>query len=108
MITSAAEAPGLLAIAFLVDGRGRKWSLRAGLLLTGLSILLLLAAGPGGGAQLFMLFLSRAGIMGAYSVLYIYTPEIYPTKVGGVSGGECGVRMDPWSASTTGESRDPQ
>ncbi|KAL6776502.1 hypothetical protein ACKKBG_A21405 [Auxenochlorella protothecoides x Auxenochlorella symbiontica] len=81
VITSAAEAPGLLAIAFLVDGRGRKWSLRAGLLLTGLSILLLLAAGPGGGAQLFMLFLSRAGIMGAYSVLYIYTPEIYPTKL---------------------------
>lgn len=82
MITSLSEAPGLVAAAFLVDRRGRKWSLRAGLALTGATILLLLVAGSGTSMELVMLFLSRAGIMGAYSVLYIYTPEIYPTKAG--------------------------
>lgn len=80
LLTTFSEAPGMLMAAALVDGRGRKWSLRAGMALTGAAILLLLLAGPGSSLELGLLFVSRAGIMGAYSILYIYTPEVYPTK----------------------------
>ncbi|KAK2075775.1 hypothetical protein QBZ16_001516 [Prototheca wickerhamii] len=76
LLTTFSEAPGMLMAAALVDGRGRKWSLRAGMALTGGAILLLLLAGPGSSLELGLLFVSRAGIMGAYSILYIYTPEI--------------------------------
>lgn len=89
VITTIAEAPGILIAAALIDRRGRKWTLRAGLLTCGLSILMLVIiqqpsssnASNNHGFSLFLLFLARASIMAAFSVLYVYTPEIYSTAV---------------------------
>ena len=79
-VTSLAEAPGLLVAALLIDTKGRLWCLRSGLVLCSICILLLLL--PGGNTlQLVLLFISRAAIEGTFSVLYVYTPELYPTKV---------------------------
>ena len=79
-ICTVAEAPGMVVAALLIDSRGRKWSLRAGMILTALALLPIVASPPYG-LQLSFLFISRASIMGAFSVLYVYTPEFLPTKV---------------------------
>lgn len=76
LVTTAAEAPGLLAAQQLIDSRGRKWTLRAGLALCGFSLLALLAAGAGSrGLSLLLLFLARGAIEATFSVLYVYSPE---------------------------------
>eukprot|EP00887_Chlorella_sp_A99_P004750 scaffold4.g4750.t1 len=81
LITATAEAPGLLAAAALIDTRGRKWTLRAGLLLCGGALLLLLGATPWRAGALLLLFVARGGIEATFSVLYVYSPEVYPTHV---------------------------
>lgn len=80
LVTTAAEAPGLLAAAALVDTIGRKWTLRSGLFLCSLALLSLLAVQTAG-LQIAALFVARGAIEGTFSVLYIYTPEMYPTHV---------------------------
>ncbi|PRW59112.1 organic cation carnitine transporter 7-like isoform A [Chlorella sorokiniana] len=80
LIASTAEAPGLIAAASLIDRKGRKWTLRLGLLACTAALLGLLAD-PSRGGQLALLFASRAAVEGSYSVLYVYSPELYPTIV---------------------------
>lgn len=74
-VTTLAEAPGLLAAAALIDGKGRKWTLRAGLGVCAAALAALAADLPRGG-QLALLFAARACIEGTFSVLYVYTPEV--------------------------------
>lgn len=71
LISTAGEAPGLLACMVLIDSRGRRWTLQAGMLLCGGALLLLAAAaavsgGGGGGAHgalaLLLLFVARGSI----------------------------------------------
>ncbi|KAL4523356.1 hypothetical protein Ndes2526A_g08050 [Nannochloris sp. 'desiccata'] len=89
LITSAAEAPGLLVAAFFIDDKGRVWCLRAGLLLCSACVLTLLAVPSdslessswSSSIQLALLFIARASIEASFSVLYVYTPEIYSTKI---------------------------
>ena len=79
-ITALAEAPGLLVAALLIDSKGRVWCLRAGMALCSIAIFSLLFHG-GKVLQLILLFVSRAAIEGTFSVLYVYTPELYPTTI---------------------------
>jgi MFS family permease len=79
-ITALAEAPGLLVAALLIDSKGRVWCLRAGMALCSVAIFSLLFQG-GKVLQLILLFVSRAAIEGTFSVLYVYTPELYPTAI---------------------------
>eukprot|EP00890_Picochlorum_soloecismus_P001562 jgi/Picsp_1/2406/NSC_05867-R1_synaptic vesicle 2-related len=79
-ITALAEAPGLLVAALLIDSKGRVWCLRAGMALCSIAIFSLLFNG-GKVLQLILLFVSRAAIEGTFSVLYVYTPELYPTTI---------------------------
>ncbi|KAK9784698.1 hypothetical protein WJX73_003774 [Symbiochloris irregularis] len=76
-ITTTAELPGLLVAAALADVIGRKWCISLGLTcIAGFMMALLwfpLSVG--------LLFGGRAASMGAYTVLFIYTPEVFPTKV---------------------------
>lgn len=74
-VTTLAEAPGLLLAALLIDVKGRKWTLWAGLLLSG-AALGSLVLDPPRAAQLAMLFVARASIEGTFSVLYVYSPEV--------------------------------
>ena len=72
LVTTVAEAPGLLAAASLIDSKGRKWTLRAGLGVCAAALCALVADPPRAG-QLALLFVARACIEGTFSVLYIYT-----------------------------------
>lgn len=89
LITSAAEAPGLLVAALFIDGKGRVWCLRAGLVLCSACVLTLLAVPSdslessswGSSIQLALLFIARASIEATFSVLYVYTPELYSTTI---------------------------
>lgn len=80
LITSAAEAPGLAIAALLVDVKGRIWCIRSGMLLCAGSILGLLVASTHA-VQLVLLFCARACVEGTFCVLYVFTPEQYPTHV---------------------------
>jgi MFS family permease len=89
LITSAAEAPGLAAAAFFIDGKGRVWCLRAALLLCSACVLTLLAVPTdatsstswSSSIQLGLLFTARASIEASFSALYVYTPELYSTSI---------------------------
>lgn len=80
LITAAAEAPGLLVAALFVDSKGRLWCIRVGMIACGISVLGLLGITSHWG-QLALLFVSRACIEGTFSVLYVYTPELFPTTL---------------------------
>ena len=81
LLTSLAEAPGLAVAAFFVDSKGRTVCLRSGLFMCACCVLGLVAVPTSRVSQLVMLFASRACIEGTFSVLYVYTPELYPTSV---------------------------
>ena len=67
---------GLLAVAILVDWLGRKKNMAGGLVLAGATTLGLL-----GTTSEALLFFGRAGITGAFTVLFIYTPEVRGTSL---------------------------
>lgn len=77
-ITALSEAPGILGAALLVDTKGRLWCLRVGMLVCAVCVSIL----PFGNhtLQLVILFVARAAIEGTFCVLYVYTPELYPTE----------------------------
>lgn len=75
LVTALAEAPGVLAAASLIDTKGRKWTLRAALLVCS-AAMLSLVAGPPHSWQLPLLFMARASIQASYSTLYCYAPEV--------------------------------
>jgi len=89
LISSVAEAPGLLIAVFFIDGKGRVFCLRAGLLICSACVLALLAVPSkssdsfswSSGIQLVLLFIARASIEASFSVLYVYTPELYSTTI---------------------------
>ncbi|CAI5495156.1 unnamed protein product [Closterium sp. Naga37s-1] len=92
LITSAAELPGLLLSALIVDRVGRRTTIAAMLaaaalavlplllhsLLPGLSVLVF-AARPA--ATVAALFVARAAIMGSFQTLFMFAPELYATSV---------------------------
>lgn len=79
LLTTVAEAPGILLAALFVDNIGRLWCVRGGLTICGAFILSLIGVEAHVG-QLALLFLARACVEGTFSVLYIYTPELFPTR----------------------------
>jgi hypothetical protein len=78
-VSSIGELPGLAVAAAIVDKLGRKWSMAALFGMCGLFLLPLVHPQPENLTILF-LFGGRACIMGAFTVLYIYAPEVYPTS----------------------------
>jgi MFS family permease len=97
-ITAVSEAPGLIVAALLVDMKGRLWCLRAGMMICAISIFGLLLGGRI--MQLVLLFIARAAIEGTFSVLYVYTPELYPTEVRSLGLATCNgcARLGGFSA----------
>lgn len=69
------ELPGLAVAAAIVDRIGRKYSMAGLFVLCGLFLFPLVHSQPEG-LTTILLFSARASIMGAFTVLYIYAPEV--------------------------------
>jgi len=79
-LLALAQLPGYVSAAYLVERWGRKWTLAVYLLLSGLfTYLFAVVSGLPfivGSAALMSFF-----TLGAWGVLYAYTPELYPTEI---------------------------
>jgi len=87
LVSTAAELPGLFLSLLVVDRLGRKLSqafLFAG---TGIFILLLVPLNGETLADVVVLFFARMLITGAFTVTFLYTPEVYPTNIRGTAFG---------------------
>jgi len=103
--TSSAELPGLVLTAILIDipfmGRKRTLVLQ-NLLYAGLICLLCICMD--GAPMVFLLFCARAVSGSMLQVMFVYTPEIYPTEVRAMSIGcgsalgKCGALLTPYVA----------
>ncbi|KAL1204844.1 Organic cation/carnitine transporter 7 [Cardamine amara subsp. amara] len=79
-IASFAEFPGLLISAAMVDRLGRKVSMSSMLFISCICLLPLLSH-QSPSVTTTLLFCGRICISSAFTVVYIYAPEIYPTAV---------------------------
>lgn len=77
-ITTLAEVPGLILAELTIDRLGRRKSMGGTMVLGGLSTVFL-TFGLSTNAETVFLFLSRCFVLSSFTVLYIYTPEAYPT-----------------------------
>ena len=79
-LLALAQIPGYFSAAYLVEHWGRKWTLAIYLLFSGLfTYLFAVVSGLSlivGTAMLMSFF-----TLGAWGVLYAYTPELYPTEI---------------------------
>ena len=73
---SVTEVPGLAVAAYIVDRWGRKRSMAALFTSCG-AFLVPLVHVQSADITTFLLFGARACIMGAFTVLYIYAPEVF-------------------------------
>ncbi|KAF7667544.1 hypothetical protein LDENG_00057870 [Lucifuga dentata] len=86
--TAFAEFPGLLITLVMVDYIGRKKSLALCFIMYSLSILPLYAC-IGRITVTVFIFIARAFIAAGYQVVYIYTPEVFPTETRALAIGTC-------------------
>ena len=95
-LTNVVQVLVLLGCAFLIDRTGRRrWTL-ACFVVGGLQLALLaLAGGPSVTVVITLVTLSYGIIGSANAVLYLYTPEIYPTRMRaiGTSAATCWLRL---------------
>lgn len=85
-ITAVAELPGILLASGTVEWLGRRWSLITFLFSTAifgliLSFMTALSDAVHSAAEVVLLFGARGAIMGGFTILYVYAPEVYPTNV---------------------------
>lgn len=81
-VSSTAELPGLALAALFVDRLGRRRTMGGSLLLNFVCTLPLVAyAAMPPWLETLSLFAARCSMMSAFTVLYIYAPEVYPTSV---------------------------
>lgn len=80
LVMTLAQLPGYFSAAYLVDRIGRKATLSSYIALSAVSAYLF---GQGGGALevLFWGSLMSFFNLGAWGVVYTYTPELYPTRI---------------------------
>ena len=100
---SAAEIPGLLLTVVLIEVLGRKITMAVEFIGCMVGFLLLFICASDTLLTLF-LFVIRAFAAGAFMMIYVYTPEIYPTNVRalgmgvGTSSGRIGALLTPYAA----------
>lgn len=82
LITTGAGLLGAAACAVTVDRIGRRAALGTGLLVGGAMLLVLTALGAGSAGQVLLWSALAYGFVNAVSLgVYLYTPELYPTRV---------------------------
>ena len=86
--TTLAEFPGVLLAIFLVDPIGRRNTLRILFGIFTLSIFLMLGCSVSKTYLMVMLFIARGTMAGVFQVVYLYTPEVYPTNLRAVAYGK--------------------
>ena len=79
-LSTIAQIPGYFAAAFLVERWGRKPTLALFLLGTAVSAFLFGNSGTGTDAFVWVSLLSFFNL-GAWGIVYTYTPELYPTSI---------------------------
>jgi len=86
LIVTLAQVPGYYTAALLLDRVGRKPIAVTYLALAGVGSVLLSLAGAQSSILLWSIVISFFNL-GAWSALYAYTPELYPTRVRGTGAG---------------------
>jgi MFS transporter, putative metabolite:H+ symporter len=86
LIITLAQIPGYFSAAFLVDRVGRKWTLVPYLLGCAVAAYLFGNARSGSEIILFGCLISFFNL-GAWGVVYTYTPELYPTDIRATGAG---------------------
>ncbi len=86
MIMTLAQLPGYLAAAWLVDIIGRRLTLSGFLLLSGVASYFFGNAGSPGELLAWGAVMSFFNL-GAWGVIYTYTPELYPTAIRALGSG---------------------
>ena len=82
MWTSGAEMPGLIVTIFIIEIVGRKITMAVNFSITLIGYCLLFIC-TNEALLTFFLSLIRAFVTGVFQTMYVYTPEVYPTKVRG-------------------------
>ncbi|KAM4634747.1 synaptic vesicle 2-related protein-like [Polymixia lowei] len=101
--TTLAEFPGIFIALLVIDRIGRKKSMALCFVMFFLSVLPLFAC-TGRTALTVFIFIARAFITGGFQVVYVYTPEVFPTEtralgLGTSSGmGRVGALLTPFVA----------
>jgi putative MFS transporter len=75
------EIPGIGLAIVLVDRAGRRMTQSVALGGFGLGLLIIAASNLGRAGDMILLFFARALANTAYSVTWIYTPEVFPTSL---------------------------
>lgn len=86
--TTLAEFPGLLIILVAIDYIGRKKSMALCFFMFTLCMLPMYAC-IGRVALTVLIFVARAAISGGYQVVFVYTPEVFPTEIRALAMGIC-------------------
>jgi MFS transporter, putative metabolite:H+ symporter len=86
LIITLAQIPGYFSAAYLVDKVGRKWTLAPYLFFTAVGAFFFRNAGTQETILFWGCFMSFFNL-GAWGVVYTYTPEMYPTRARGTGAG---------------------
>jgi putative MFS transporter len=96
LLTNATQILVLLVCVFVIDRVGRKAWVTAGFILGGLLLLPLGVFGADDVNRVILFVTLSYGVMSTINtVLYLYTPEIYPTRMRaiGTAAGTCWLRL---------------
>ena len=81
LLGSLSEIPGIGLAIVLVDRAGRRFTQSIALGGFGVGLLLIAVTNGGRALDIILLFFARALSNTAYSVTWIYTPEVFPTSL---------------------------
>ena len=90
-----AEFPGTLLAIAIVDVMGRKLTIIILFIIYSAAVVALAGCSIGKGYLLVALFLARGPSAGVFQVIYLYTPEVYPTnlRAAAMGGGSSFARV---------------
>jgi len=86
LIITLAQIPGYFSAAYLVERWGRKWTLATYLLASAAGAFFFRQAGGDAAILIWGSVISFFNL-GAWGVVYTYTPELYPTRIRGTGAG---------------------
>eukprot|EP00753_Platysulcus_tardus_P018623 PLAT6977.1.p1 GENE.PLAT6977.1~~PLAT6977.1.p1 ORF type:complete len:559 (+),score=141.83 PLAT6977.1:55-1731(+) len=80
VVSSVGELPGILLLAVLINRIGRRKSILASYLPSALLMFAMLI-GPSEVLMTVLLFCVRGLVVAGFQVVYLYTPEVFPTSI---------------------------